>query len=219
MSAGAIDERFEQLSEIYLGWAWSNRRPPFLNAITRMNIGWPDTSHFPNGMWSKGRVTTSLCEFFEDFALSQNYAQGTLLRVCQETNAHIQSALRRLYSADVWIPCAEAAEIAESGLAFLAGYARLATMSLREHRQPLFPHMPKGHGIHHVFHDLKKQSQIRAAKFCINPLCHSVQISEDYVGRVSRLSRRTGVGQAIKRVVQRNLQACYKHWRDEGYLK
>ena len=53
----------------------------------------------------------------------------------------------------------------------------------------------------------------------LNPLNHSVQISEDYVGRISRMSRRTSPQQVITRVLERSLQATYKHWREQGFIR
>ena len=53
----------------------------------------------------------------------------------------------------------------------------------------------------------------------INPLAFAVEISEDYVGKKSRLARRVALGQAILRVVQRTLKAEYKLWCEAGFLK
>ena len=81
----------------------------------------------------------------------------------------------------------------------------------------LFAHMPKGHAMAHVFYSLKVSAVHHHVSF--SPLTVSVQADEDYIGKVSRLSRRTNATQAIKRVIERSLMASYKHWRSLGFLK
>ena len=75
----------------------------------------------------------------------------------------------------------------------------------------LFSHMPKGHVMGHIFISVKISAL--AHDYTLSPLCTSVQMDEDYIGRVSRLSRRTNPGQTVKRVLQRCLIASYKYWK------
>ena len=55
-------------------------------------------------------------------------------------------------------------------------------------------------------------------QWVLNPLVHSVQISEDWVGRCSRVSRSVAPAQVIVRVLQRALKAYYSHYKEQGYL-
>lgn len=82
----------------------------------------------------------------------------------------------------------------------------------------LFPHMPKGHSLDHIFWGLKADLGRNTLNYFLNPLNHAVQVSEDWVGRTARVARRTGPPQVILRVLQRVLQAAYAHWRKAGYI-
>jgi len=122
-----------------------------------------------------------------------------------------------MYECDVWLNRSDAEVVANAGLGFLEGYKQLALQCFRLGRA-LFPHMPKGHAMDHIFWSLKADLARRDVQFFLIPLNHSVQVCEDWVGRTSRLARRTGPPQVILRVLQRVLQACYAHWLAEGFI-
>ena len=62
-------------------------------------------------------------------------------------------------------------------------YKNLAAQAYTAGRA-LFPHMPKGHSMEHVFFQLKMDLDLQeCAQHFLNPLGHSVQISESFVGR------------------------------------
>lgn len=53
-----------------------------------------------------------------------------------------------------------------------------------------------------------------------NPLNMSTQCDEDFVGRPSRLARRTRPGKTqVKRVLQRYLKGAYQEWVKLGFIK
>ena len=89
MSATHVDERFAQLTALYLSYCEERHKAPYMTALTRSQVGWPDASTYPNGYWSKGHLTTLLCEFFEDWASSQAVfrANHELLSMCRESAA------------------------------------------------------------------------------------------------------------------------------------
>ena len=217
MWAGKADDRLEQLSSLWLTWAGENHVSAYLFSITRSLLGWPDKGTFPNGQWSKGHVTSNLGRFFESWASEQNLEGDELMTLALETSKKITLCLRKLYESDVWLNRGDAEVVVENGLGFLEGYKRLATLAFRNN-VALFPHMPKGHSLDHIFWGLKADLGRNNLHYFLNPLNHAVQIAEDWVGRTSRLSRRTGPPQVIVRVLQRVLQACYAHWRKAGYL-
>ena len=172
---------------------------------------------YPNGYWSKGHTTTNLCNFFESWAEGQDLSGDPLMQLALDTCKDISQCLHKMYELDVWLSRPDAMEIADLGLQFLQGYKRLATQAFASGRA-LFPHMPKGHCLDHLFWQLKADLEIRDADFFINPLNHSVQINEDWVGKTSRLARRTAPAQVVSRVLERTLNAYYAHWRQEGFI-
>lgn len=203
---GRVDERLEQLTFMWRTWAEENHDKAYLSSLTRASLGWPDANTFPNGQWAKGHVTTSLTEFFLDWANAQDLTADPLLGLCKEAALCIATALRVLYRSDVWLPKDVAHIFADNGLRFLSLYRILSVRSYRSGRA-LFSHMPKGHVMDHIFISVKISAL--AHDYTLSPLCTSVQMDEDYIGRVSRLSRRTNPGQTVKRVLQRCLIASY----------
>ena len=218
MSRTNQDQRFEQLTEIFLGWCQEQHREPYLTAISTSTIGWANKSQFPNGMWSKGSLTTTLSDFFGDWSAAQDLSPNSLLDLSRQANHLISECLRGMFASDVWLSKDVAARIAEQGLSFLALYGRMAFQSYQDGRA-LFSLMPKAHALHHIMLNLKLKAADPEVECCLNPLTVSVQLSEDYVGRNSRVARKVGVQQSIKRVIQRNLAATYAHWVEAGYLK
>ena len=71
---------------------------------------------------------------------------------------------------------------------FLKSYAFLAEIALNN-QQTLFAQIPKAHALCHVFVNLEL-SRLRSDCLALNPGCWDCSMSEDFVGRVSRQSRR-----------------------------
>ena len=216
MVSGNLDGRLEELTNLYLTWASENHEKTFMLAITKANLGWMSQSEYPNGQWSKGHVTTTLVKFFISWAQREDLNGNELLQLSFEASLEISKCLDLLYGSDVWIPKSDAVKVAQSGMKFLDLYRRLSVKSFQTGRA-LFSHMPKGHCMDHIFFDVHKASLSK--RYILNPLVCSVQIFEDYIGRCSRLARRTSPQQVVKRVLERALQASYKHWYEGGYIK
>lgn len=217
MLAGKLDERLEQLSHMWLSWCAENHLPTYLYSLSSSILGWPDRSTFPNGQWSKGHITTNLGKFFESWASEQDLEDDEIMALALQTCKNVSRCFTRMYSCDVFL-CREDAEVvATAGQAFLHGYRQLATKCFRAGKA-LFPLMPKGHSLDHIFCELRADLANSGIEFFLNPLNHAVQISEDWVGRTSRISRRTGPPQAILRTWQRVLEAAYARWHKEGLI-
>ncbi|CAE7310029.1 unnamed protein product [Symbiodinium sp. CCMP2592] len=73
---------------------------------------------------------------------------------------------------------------------FLRGYSQLAQFCLLR-KIPLFGLTPKYHALAHFKHDLEKALQGNLAA-TLNPATWDCSMSEDFIGRVSRQSRRIG---------------------------
>ena len=218
MWASNVDDRLEQLSTLWLTWCEESHVSAHIYSITKANLGWPDRSTFPNGQWSKGHITTALCSFFQSWASQQDFGDDGLIKLALQTCRNMSACLRLMYGSDVWLDRTCAEQVATLGLAALHGYKELATQSYRSHRA-YFPHMPKGHSLDHIFSELKADLvNFPGVQHFLNPLNHSVQISEDWVGKTSRISRKCGPPQVIVRTLERVLKACHAHWRAEGFI-
>lgn len=216
MVATAVDVRLEELTNLYQIWAEENKKSLFFTTFTRANLGWMDTSCYPNGQWSKGHVTTCVLEFFCDFAQKRDLTGHPLLKMSLEACLEISECLKRLYENDVWIHQTEALRISHHGMRFLELYKCLAFESFHSGKA-LYANMPKGHALDHTFFALYLSSV--SNKWSLNPLICSVQMFEDFIGRCSRAARRTSPQQVVKRSLERCLQASYKAWYEAGYIK
>ena len=84
---------------------------------------------------------------------------------------------------------------------FLRGYRRLS-VSVLELRIRAFMFKPKTHTLHHMAVAIRT-SLIRGHPAAFNPQVASCDINEDFIGRVSRLSRKVNVRCCDMRVIQR----------------
>ena len=216
MEGSNIDRRFKELTNMYLDYCKETHQSPYVTVITQSSIGWPDTKTFPNGQWSKGHVTTLMFKFIEEFFAVHGIEGDPLFQLCRDTTKHGNNFLRELYQQDIWIKPEDGKRIAESGYSFLMGYMKLAAASFKAGRA-LFIFMPKIHVVHHIVDNLMWEGLNKP--WCMNPLVQAVQVDEDFVGRISRVSRKTHPLQAITRTLQRSLKAAKWHYDSKGYLK
>eukprot|EP00438_Fugacium_kawagutii_P013798 Skav214477 [mRNA] locus=scaffold1167:296948:298327:+ [translate_table: standard] len=217
MVSSNVDDRLEELTALFKTWAAENKVSLFISGFTKANLGWPDTGSFPNGQWSKGHVTSTVVDFFIDWAKKRSdLTNHRVLQMCLEACLEITGCLQAMFRSDVWIHQSEAREIAMRGMKFLNLYRALSYKCFQE-GLAMFAHMPKGHALDHIFFNL--HSTAMSKKYALNPLVFSVQIFEDYIGRCCRISRRTSPQQAVQRVLERCLQASYKHFYDGGFIK
>lgn len=219
MYSSNIEGRFEELTTSWLTYCSEMKKTVSLQSITKDGISWADRGQYPNGLWSKGHITTSLGDWIQHWLEHYNeISEHRMLQECLVAVRAIGHCMRKMYSSDVFLTISEGTEVADAGLAFLSSYQKLAVMAYQEQKN-LFAYMPKGHALAEVFWDLKGQTQIPGNSFCISPLTMAVQIDEDYIGRTCRLSRRVSSQQSIRRTLERALLACYKHWVAAGFIR
>ena len=213
MPGGNIDERFSNLTSIFLEWADERKIATYISTISKESIQWMDRKSFPNGTWSKGHVSTTLVKFVRWHLERENLNDNLLLQKCLEAATAIDEAMHALYVNDVWLEKQVAVEIGKMGLQHMKLYMEMATLCFQQ-RMPQFIFMPKSHICNHIFWELATC----ATPYIISPLAHAVQVDEDMVGRCSRLSRRVSPRQVVLRVLQRGLRASYAHFVKCGYI-
>ena len=67
-------------------------------------------------------------------------------------------------------------------------------------------------------HFFDMRDQAKQAEFVFSPLVHSTQIDEDYIGRPSRVSRRTSSRTVMIRTIERCLEASHAQMVESGML-
>jgi hypothetical protein len=113
-------------------------------------------------------------------------------------------ACRGLYSEGVWVPASRAEGYGSAILVFVSEYEALA-LSAYNSGWTLWPLLPKFHLLHHTGMDLLWAAG--NSQWALNPLCFSCQMAEDYIGRPSRLSRRSSVRGLEFKTMDRTLAA------------
>ena len=106
-------------------------------------------------------------------------------------------------------------QVAKLGLICLSLCGTLAFKAWH-HGRALFAHVPKEHTLEYLFFHLKHEASQH--NHVLSPAATSVQIDEDYVGKVSRVTRKTSAQQVVKRTIEGCMQASYKHWSEVGYI-
>ncbi|CAE7212401.1 unnamed protein product [Symbiodinium sp. CCMP2592] len=209
------DARMEQVSNNFMEWCKNSGRQPLLTKLTKESILWDTNADYPVGSWYKASLSTTLCEYIEDVTKDKTF-QDVLLMKCSEAVQALNKFLTGLYEADVFLTSEQAYTLGEYGLLFLRRYSFCAGEAARQGRC-LFLILPKMHCLQHIcLQDLVLAS--RRFSLVLNPLCFSVQLCEDYVGRNSRASRRVHPTTCTLRVAQRHLQLAYSKYIAAGYL-
>ncbi|CAE7339844.1 unnamed protein product [Symbiodinium sp. CCMP2456] len=209
------DARFEALSRHYLNWCAQNHRQALLTRILKETIGWDKNSNFPKASWYKGSLSTTMCDYIESVTKDAEF-QDELLTKCGEAVQVLNQFISGLYQGDAFLEPATARNLGEIGLRFLRRYSWCVTRA-HEEKRCLFLLLPKFHCLHHIaLQDLLIPSQ--TAAWVVNPIVHSVQLAEDYIGRNSRTSRHTHPSTTTRRVAERHLQAAFAKYVEAQYL-
>ena len=210
--AGNVDQRFDSLNRKYRLWCKSVGRPPIASKLSKELVQWPSTSEFPTGSWYKGGLTTTLMLWFESL---DGTIHGEMCTLAMDAAKTINSFLRLLYRSDVFLSVDNTRLAGELCCKFLRRYGELAALAKAQHTT-LWILQPKLHCLHHMGLELLKH----ASRGCegLNPVALSTQLSEDFISKPSRLSRRVAAATTMKRVIERHLQASYKAWVKAGLL-
>ncbi|CAE7484656.1 unnamed protein product [Symbiodinium sp. CCMP2592] len=209
--SGNVEVRLEKISAKYVSWCKATRRSALLSKITKDMISWSASTDYPKGGWYKATITTNMLEWAE----TCNPLGDPLLEKALSAVRIANKLFRILYAEDVWLSVERSNEAGQLASQFLRRYEQCAQLAHAQEKT-LFTLQPKLHPFHHFAIDL-----LRAANGgyeCLNPLVFSTQMSEDLVGRPSRLSRRVAPRLAVQRTLERYLQSAYSEWVNSGLL-
>lgn len=119
----------------------------------------------------------------------------------------INTGVAFMYQRGFWIRKPEGLRLAKWLFGFLISYMKCVKICNGQGANR-FALTPKLHMFHHA--PCRIVTECGSGGFCINPLAESVQIQEDYIGRPSRLSRRSDIRALHKHVVSKAL-ICARH--------
>ena len=99
----------------------------------------------------------------------------------------INRGIAILYKSGFWLPRVKGDQVGRMVWAFLAHYAKCASICMRVPRRR-FAMTPKHHMIAHDAYGMCQQAGI--STWVENPLSRTNQMQEDFIGRPARISRR-----------------------------
>ena len=111
-------------------------------------------------------------------------------------------AVEFMYSHGVWLRSGDAQRLSKLIFLFLAQFAILAQACLAEGARR-FPVLPKTHMLCHTA--LKLARDAERVLWVFNPMATACQQQEDFVGKPSRVSRKTNICQVHRTVLWRSM--------------
>ena len=214
----SLPSRLERAFSWYRLWLLSEGKHSTLRKFTLSNLHRKKVSNFPylSGKGSDSVLCLMWLEFFLELKLPHLQDPHVIgkLRAMLET---IRGGLHFVgihHSHPLFIGpyCAEL--LLSSGMRFLRGYAYLAALSIRE-GQKLYSLRPKLHYFHHTLEDLRDQLAAGHEQI-LNPIYAGCEANEDFIGRLSRLSRKVSPKITGQRTIDRYLVGCRLLFKKHG---
>ena len=210
MVGPSIDSKIQTITLAFDAWRRKSRMTLHYGRVEKETFGLETGLRVcPSGGWSKFSDTRVLLSFLEAFLTARtDYVPNDLTEEMLRGIKSVNESFRILYRSGFWLTAREASDAGRMGMAFLRSYALLADATLKAQRNR-YPLVPKLHYCHHAWRSLVISAEVNRWPWIPNPLGTSVQLDEDFIGRVARWSRRVGEQLVMKRTVQRYLVAAH----------
>ena len=172
--------------------------------LTMDLIGAGNNKSYASGGWNKGQDSVVLAKFIPwavREVLPVNASERPWKYIVQGCEA-LGEFMRTLYAQAVFMEKSAANHAATLGFQFLLCYSKLVEWAMGEGRL-LYNLTPKLHYYHHVVMELLTMSENPGMQRVFNPLCNSTAQCEDFIGHISRLSRRVSAKQPHTRLLRR----------------
>ena len=204
----AIESRLERAFSLFSMWCLAERKFPAIKHFTKGNLNF---GNFRSFAWlnAKGADVTLVMMFL------QFYLRVRLLEPlrCSEDAVLLRAMLQLLeggltyigimHSHGLWLTRSCAQLQLAAGLSFYRGYLFMADFCTKA-RVAGFRLRPKIHYFHHLLYEI--QTQLASdAEFVYSAAAYLCEQNEDFIGRISRVSRRVAARTAGLRTVQRYL--------------
>ncbi|CAE7891710.1 unnamed protein product [Symbiodinium microadriaticum] len=199
-------EKLQAMNDGLRAFCASTGKQIHFKLLTRELLGFTGYSKYPTGHWNKASDTPVLVEFVF-WTLQQHaaeLAQSRMLQVMSSASEAVGIFMRELLRAPLWLSPQQAQRAGDASLHFLQCYAKLVKIFYQKN-ECKYNLVPKLHNLHHLSHSLLVSAA--KGKEAINPLSYCCYQDEDFIGRVSRLSRRISPKLLVRRTVERYLIA------------
>ena len=203
-----IEARFTRAYSMYKLWSLAEGKNITLKQFSKSNFNFEKYKKFA---WvnCKGSEVTLLLMWLEVYVrhvLSKELKHPGDARVLEAMLQTIQGGLSYIgimHSHGLFLPRCCAKTQLDSGFAFLRGYAWLASYCT-ENKISGYRLRPKLHYFHHLLWMLKQQLEANAP-FQLSSATFLCEQNEDFIGRLSRVSRRVAAKTVGVRTTQRYL--------------
>lgn len=111
-------------------------------------------------------------------------------------------AVTFLYNNGLWLKASKAKKLSRWLFCFLGHYAILAQKTLEAGKRR-YPVYPKGHMLCHAALKLLRLGE--RCRWVLSPMATACQQQEDYIGKPSRISRKTNIRQAHRSILWRSM--------------
>ncbi|CAE7801495.1 unnamed protein product [Symbiodinium sp. CCMP2592] len=202
-----ITDRLARAYSLYKLWCLAANKNPSLKGFTKANFNFEKMSKFA---WvnAKGSEVTMLMQWLDflvpSFAAEPKQASDLVfLRAASQMIRGGLDYIGVMHSHGIWLPLNCGKVQLQGGLVFARGYAFLAQRCM-EQGCTGYNLRPKLHYMMHLLVHLKAQID-NNAPWVLNEALHLCENNEDFIGKLSRVSRRVHASQAALRTTQRYL--------------
>ena len=204
-----LPDRLARAHASFRLWCLAEREQPGLRSFTVAFFTIKSRASFP---WSnsKGSDTTLMLRwlrFLTALELQQESPFKTshevFLRKLKHAVEHGLEVFRVLHNHGLWLE-RNCAKLLYGHLMLLLRSYKAMARACQEKQIAGFSLVPKFHAIHHVAVSIGTDIRSGAA-MVLNPLYAGCEMNEDFVGRLSRLSRKLATKTLTRRVLQRHL--------------
>ena len=184
------------------------------SCLTFEMLGYASSKSFPKGHWSKNMDTAVVSKFIEHACATHVFAfpDDPCIPLIIDACAAIHQFMTVVFSGSFYLTETEAWQMCSSGHAFLVNYVKLATLSFKL-GLCLFALKPVMHMFAHILHTAMLQYDL-CPTGVINPVAESTFMSEDFIGRIARISRRVSAKQHGLKIMFRYMVSV-KHFMQQ----
>ncbi|CAE7621704.1 unnamed protein product [Symbiodinium sp. CCMP2592] len=201
-----LPEKLQAMNDDLKRFCASTGKQVHFKQLTRELLGCASNNKYPTGHWNKASDTPTLVGFVL-WVLEQHaadVAQSRMLQVMSSASEAVGCFMRELLRAPLWLSPEQAQRAGEASLHFLQCYAKLVHIFYTK-GECKYNLVPKLHNMHHL--SLGLLDSASKGQSATNPLSYACFQDEDFIGRVSRLSRRISPKLLVRRTVERYLIA------------
>ena len=174
-------------------------------------LGYGSARTFPVGHWSKNMDTATVATFAEHLCIKNaiHFPDDMVRQRIVEAAGCINHFFHVVFEAGFYLSETESWQMIQSGQQFLLNFVALAE-STYNMGMCLFAMKPKMHSFAHIIHTALQQFRLDSQSV-INPVAESTFMCEDFIGRVSRLSRRVSPKSQGLKTMYRYMVAVHYH--------